>query len=70
MDQANLETDDTKRLALLKQIQLDLLRQVPVIPLPSPAMSWFHNGKTLEIGFPVKAYMGTFTLAASATSKR
>ncbi len=69
MDQANQETDDTKRLALLKQIQLDLLRQVPVIPLPSPAMSWFHNGRTLEIGFPVKAYMGTFILA-KATSKR
>jgi peptide/nickel transport system substrate-binding protein len=69
MDQANQETDDTKRLALLKQIQLDLLRQVPAIPLPSPASSWFHNGKTLEIGFPVKAYMGTFTLG-KATSKR
>lgn len=69
MDQANQETDDAKRLALLKQIQLDLLRQVPVIPLPSPASSWFHNGKTLDIGYPVKAYMGTFTLA-KASSKR
>ena len=48
---------------------LDLLRQVPVIPLASPASSWFHNGKTLEIGYPVKAYMGTFTLA-KASSKR
>ncbi len=69
MDQANQETDDAKRLALLKQIQLDILRQVPVIPLPSPASSWFHNGKTLEIGYPIHAYMGTFTLS-KATSKR
>jgi peptide/nickel transport system substrate-binding protein len=69
MDQANQEIDDTKRLALLKKIQIDMLRQVPVIPLPSPASSWFHNGKTMEIGFPVKAYMGTFTLA-KASSKR
>jgi peptide/nickel transport system substrate-binding protein len=69
MDQANQETDDAKRLALLKQIQIDVLRQVPAIPLPSPASSWFHNGKTLEIGFPIKAYMGTFILA-KASSKR
>jgi peptide/nickel transport system substrate-binding protein len=69
MDQANQETDDPKRLALLKKIQIDTLRQVPAIPLPSPASSWFHNGKTLEIGFPIKAYMGTFVLA-KATSKR
>ncbi len=63
MDQANQQVDDTKRLALLKQIQLDILRQVPVIPLPSPANFWMHNGKTLQLGFPVQAYMGTFTLA-------
>ncbi len=69
MDRANQETDDAKRLALLKQIQIDILRQVPAIPLPSPASAWFHNGKTMEIGFPVKAYMGTFTLA-KASSKR
>ena len=69
MDQANQETDDAKRLALLKQIQLELMRQVPSIPLASPASAWFHNGRTLEIGFPIKAYMGTFTLA-KATSKR
>jgi peptide/nickel transport system substrate-binding protein len=69
MDQANQEVDDGKRLALLKQIQLELLHQVPVVPLPSAASSWMHNGKTLEIGFPVKAYMGTFTLA-KASSKR
>ena len=46
-----------------------LLRQVPAIPLPSAASAWFRNGRTLEIGFPIKAYMGTFTLA-KATSKR
>lgn len=69
MDQANEETDDAKRLALLKKIQIDMLRQVPAIPLPSAASAWFRNGRTLEIGFPIKAYMGTFTLA-KATSKR
>ena len=63
MDEANQETDDAKRLALLKQIQLQILAQVPVIPLPSPASSWLHGGKSLEIGFPVTAYMGTFPLA-------
>ena len=61
MDQANQEVDDAKRLALLKQIQMQILRQVPVMPLPSPAGTWVHNPR-LEIGFPVKAYMGTFTL--------
>jgi hypothetical protein len=25
-----------------------------------------HNGKTLEIGFPIKAYMGTFTLGKAS----
>jgi len=65
----NQEIDDAKRLSLLKQIQLELLRQVPAIPLPSPASNWYHNGKTMEIGFPIKAYMGTFILA-KATSKR
>ncbi len=69
MDQANQELDDGKRIALLKRIQLDLMRQVPSIPLPSPPSSWFHNGKTMEIGFPITAYMGTFTLA-KASSKR
>jgi ABC-type transport system substrate-binding protein len=63
MDEANQETDDAKRLALLKQIQLQILAQVPVIPLPSPASSWLHGSKSLEIGFPVTAYMGTFPLA-------
>jgi ABC-type transport system substrate-binding protein len=66
MDQANQETDGTKRLALLKQIQLQVLSQVPAIPLPSPASSWMHSGKTLDIGFPVHAYMGTFTLAKAS----
>jgi peptide/nickel transport system substrate-binding protein len=66
MDQANQEIDDTKRIALLKQIQIDILRQVPVIPLPSPANFWMHNGKTLQLGFPVQAYMGTFTLAKAS----
>ena len=65
MEQANQEIDDAKRLALLKQIQIEILRQVPVIPLPSPARSWMHNG-ALEIGFPVKAYMGTFTLGKAS----
>jgi peptide/nickel transport system substrate-binding protein len=63
MDEANQETNDAKRLALLKQIQLQILAQVPVIPLPSPASSWLHGSKSLEIGFPVTAYMGTFPLA-------
>jgi peptide/nickel transport system substrate-binding protein len=66
MAQANEEIDDTKRLALLKQVQIQILQQVPVIPLPSPASSWMHNGKTLDIGFPVKAYMGTFTLGKAS----
>jgi hypothetical protein len=25
-----------------------------------------HNGKTLDIGFPIKAYMGTFTLGKAS----
>lgn len=62
MQQANEEIDDAKRIALLKRIQIEIMRQVPSIPLPSPAGSWIHNGKTMEIGFPVQAYMGTFTL--------
>jgi peptide/nickel transport system substrate-binding protein len=66
MAQANEEIDDTKRLALLKQVQIQILQQVPVIPLPSPGSSWMHNGKTLEIGFPIKAYMGTFTLGKAS----
>ena len=66
MDEANQETNDAKRLALLKQIQLQILAQVPVIPLPSPASSWLHGSKSLEIGFPVTAYMGTFPLAKAS----
>jgi peptide/nickel transport system substrate-binding protein len=66
MAQANEEIDDAKRLQLLKQVQIEILRQVPVIPLPSPASSWMHNGKTLDIGFPIKAYMGTFTLGKAS----
>lgn len=66
MAQANAEIDDAKRLALLKQVQIDILRQVPGIPLPSPAGSWMHNGKTLDMGFPFKAYMGTFTLGKAS----
>lgn len=66
MEQANQEVDDAKRIALLKQVQIEILRQVPAIPLPSAAGSWMHNGKTLDIGFPVKAYMGTFTLAKAS----
>ena len=61
IDQAHQEVDDTKRLALLKEIQMQILQQVPVVPLPSPAGTWVHNPR-LEIGFPVKAFMGTFTL--------
>jgi len=63
MEEANEELDDAKRIALLKKAQIEIMWQVPSIPLPSPAGSWMHNGKTMEIGFPVKAYMGTFTLA-------
>ena len=37
MDEANQEMDDAKRLALLKEIQMQILQQVPVMPLPSPA---------------------------------
>jgi len=66
MDQANQEVDDAKRLALLKRIQIDVLRQVPSIPLPSPANFWMHNARTLQIGYPVQAYMGTFTLAKAS----
>ena len=66
MQQANEETDDAKRVAMLKQVQIDIMRHVPSIPLPSPAGNWIHNGKTLELGFPVKAYMGTFTLGKAS----
>jgi peptide/nickel transport system substrate-binding protein len=66
MDEANQEVDDAKRLALLKRIQIDVLRQVPSIPLPSPANFWMHNARTLQIGYPVQAYMGTFTLAKAS----
>jgi peptide/nickel transport system substrate-binding protein len=66
MAQANEEIDGAKRIAMLKQVQIEILRQVPVIPLPSPASSWMHNGKTLEIGFPIQAYMGTFTLGKAS----
>jgi peptide/nickel transport system substrate-binding protein len=65
IDQANQEVDDAKRLALLKQIQLQILSQVPVIPLPSPAGSWVHNPR-LDIGFPVHAFQGTFTLGKAS----
>ncbi len=68
LEQANQEVDDAKRIALLKKVQIDILRQVPAYPLPSPAGSWMRDGKTLEIGFPVKAYMGTFTLAKASRS--
>ena len=63
MEAANRETDDAKRIALLKQTQIEIMRHVPSIPLPSPAGSWVHNPRTLEIGFPIQAYMGTFTMA-------
>ena len=43
----------------------EILQQVPVIPLPSPAGTWVHNPR-LEIGFPVKAFMGTFTLGRAS----
>ncbi len=63
MDQANQEVDNAKRIALLKQVQIEIMRQVPSIPMPSPAGNWMHSGKTLDIGYPVQSYMGTFTLA-------
>jgi peptide/nickel transport system substrate-binding protein len=65
IDRAYQEVDDAKRLALLKEIQMQILQQVPVVPLPSPAATWVHNPR-LEIGFPVKAFMGTFTLARAS----
>ncbi|HEX3403515.1 MAG TPA: ABC transporter substrate-binding protein [Acetobacteraceae bacterium] len=65
IDRAHQEVDDAKRLALLKEIQMQILQQVPVIPLPSPAGTWVHNPR-LEIGFPVKAFMGTFTLGRAS----
>ncbi len=68
MAKANAETDDAKRLAMLRQVQIDILREVPGIPLPSPAGAWIHNGKTLDIGFPIHAYMGTFTLGKASRS--
>jgi peptide/nickel transport system substrate-binding protein len=66
MAQANAEIDDGKRLALLKQVQIEILRQIPSIPLPSPGSLWMHNGQTLDIGFSIKAYMGTFTLSKAS----
>ena len=65
IDRAHQEVDDTKRLALLKEIQMQILQQVPVVPLPSPAGTWVHNPR-LEIGFPVNAFMGTFTLGRAS----
>lgn len=62
MQQANEETDDAKRIAILKKAQIEIMWQVPSIPLPSPAGNWIYNGKTMAIGFPVQAYMGTFTM--------
>jgi hypothetical protein len=34
--------------------------------LPSPGSFWMHGGQSLDIGFPIKAYMGTFTLAKAS----
>jgi peptide/nickel transport system substrate-binding protein len=65
IDRVYQEIDDAKRLALLKEIQLQILQQVPVIPLPSPAGTWVHNPR-LDIGFPVRAFMGTFTLGRAS----
>jgi peptide/nickel transport system substrate-binding protein len=65
IDQVYQEVDDAKRLAMLKDIQMQILRQVPVIPLPSPAGTWVHNPR-LDIGFPVQAFMGTFTLGRAS----
>lgn len=67
MEEANQEIDDAKRIALLKQAQIDIMWHVPSIPLPSPASLWLTNGKTMEIGFPIKAFMGTFTMAKSTS---
>ena len=44
---------------------MQILQQVPMVPLPSPAGTWVHNPR-LEIGFPVKAFMGTFTLGRAS----
>ena len=35
IDRAHQEVDDAKRLAQLKEIQMQVLQQVPVVPLPS-----------------------------------
>jgi peptide/nickel transport system substrate-binding protein len=59
---ANQETDDAKRLALVKSIQIEIMRQVPVIPLPEVAGGWVHSAK-LKLGFPVTGFMGSITLA-------
>jgi peptide/nickel transport system substrate-binding protein len=61
IDRVHQELDDAMRLAQLKDTQLQILQQVPVVPLPSPAGTWVHNPR-LAIGFPVQAFMGTFTL--------
>jgi peptide/nickel transport system substrate-binding protein len=68
IDQAHQAVDDGMRLALLKEIQMQILRQVPVVPLPSPAGTWVHNPR-LEIGFPVQAFMGTFTLGRGSVRR-
>ena len=57
IDRAHQEVDDAKRLALLKEIQMQILQQVPVVPLPSPAGTWVHNPR-LEIGFPGEGVHG------------
>lgn len=62
MQQANEETDDARRIAILKKAQIEIMWQVPSIPLPSPAGNWIYNGKAIQIGFPIQAYMGTFTM--------
>ena len=39
---------------------------MPAIPLPSPGKLLDAQHKTLQMGYPVEAYMGTFSLAKAS----
>jgi peptide/nickel transport system substrate-binding protein len=64
---ANQETDDIKLQAMLKSIQIEIMRQVPMVPLPDVAGGWVH-AKKMDIGFPVSGFMGSITLAKAKLS--
>ncbi len=59
---ANQEVDGDKRLAMLKALQIDIMRQVPVVPLPDVAGGWVHSPR-VRLGFPVTGFMGSLTFA-------